>query len=124
MPLILVLLFTQTVTAQEGVPRTVQARTPQRAGHSLLPASARQNTTRFPVRTAAYERLASQSGEISEPITPLGGPVAVRSGTARYSQNALPPDAGVNRSQQPQAIDAHRWEFNFQNSPWLPGNGV
>jgi len=118
-PLILVLLFTQTLAAQDGVPRPTQVRTPLRAGHSLLPASARQNTTRFPVRTAGYERLASQSGEISEPITPLGGPVTVRSGTARYSQPPQPMDAELNSTQQPTAIDAHRWEFNFQNAPWL-----
>lgn len=118
-PLILVLLFTQTLTAQEGVRQPVQVRTPQRAGHSLLPASARPNATRFPVRTAGYERLASQSGEIMDAVTPLGGPVAVRSGTARYSQDPLPGDPSLNGLSQPRAIDAHRWEFNFQNAPWL-----
>ncbi|MFY8059510.1 MAG: hypothetical protein ACOVRM_17325, partial [Planctomycetaceae bacterium] len=119
MPLILVLLFTQTLAAQEGVRQPVHVRTPQRAGHSLLPASARQTTARFPVRTAGYERLVSQSGDLMEPVTQLGGPVAVRSGTARYSEDPPRVDPGLNGLPQPRAIDAHRWEFNFQNSPWL-----
>lgn len=54
-----------------------------------------------------------------EPVTPLGGPVAVRSGTARYSEDPPRVDPGLNGLPQPRAIDAHRWEFNFQNSPWL-----
>ncbi len=119
LPLILTLLFAQTVAAQEGIRRPVQLRTPSRAGHSLLPASSRRVTAGLPVRPVGYERPASQSAEISDGVTPLGGPMAVRSGTARYSDEPALSESGIGAIPQTRAIDAHRWEFNFQNAPWL-----
>ena len=119
LPLILTLLFAQTVAAQEGIRRPVQLRTPSRAGHSLLPASSRRVTAGLPVRPVGYERPASQSAEISDGVTPLGAPMAVRSGTARYSDEPALSESAIGTITQTRAIDAHRWEFNFQNAPWL-----